>query len=204
MDIIEFNDEQKEYLQELMNISYGKGTAAIADTIESFATMEIPKIEIFNANILKDYLISQEDIEQRCYLATQVLNGDIIGENLFIMNQNSAQKLADVFKIKTNLTQNVLSGIVLEITNILSATTIGKLAEELGTEVYFEPPLIKIVESTTEIDKDYFSNYNQVIVISTKLKFEEQHIAGKLMLLITNESVLWIRKALDKLIEEYS
>ena len=38
----------------------------------------------------------------------------------------------------------------------------------------------------------------------TKLQFEKQHIDGKLMLLITNESVLWIQKALDKLIEEYN
>ena len=119
------------------------------------------------------------------------------------MNQESAEKLADVFKLKTNIIDRVLSSIVLEITNILSSTTLGQLAEELETEVYFEPPLIKTVERLSELDGNYFTNYKQVIVISTQLKFKEQHIDGKLMLLITNESVQWIQKALDKLIKRY-
>ena len=198
-----FTDEQKEYLQEIMNIAYGRGTAAIADIIESFAKMAIPQITILKATQLKEYLLTDEYKDQKCFLSTQVLNGDIFGENLFIMNEDSAKKLAHEFKIHTDITETILSSIVLEITNILSTTTIGKLAEELGTESYFEPPKIQTLENSTQLDETSFLDYKQVIAISTVLEFEQQKIYGKLMLLVTDDSILWIQEAIDKIIAEF-
>lgn len=198
-----FTEIEKEILQELMNISYGKGTAAIADIIESFATLAIPQINILTPDNLIDYLSVGTNKDDKCYISTQVLNGDINGESLFMMDEESTKKLAIEFKLHSNMEDSIFSSIVLEIANILSITTIGELAQELKTEAHFEPPNIQLVGSLDKFDHSYFTSYQQIIAISTVLQFDEQNIHGKLVLLITDQSIEWLKSALAKIAKEY-
>lgn len=200
---LEFTEIEKEIFQELMNIAYGKGTAAIADIIESFATLAIPQIDILTAETLVSYLSKDGYINKKCYIATQVLNGDINGESLFMMDDESTKKLATEFKLHKNMEESILSSIVLEIANILSITTVGELAQSLNTEAYFEPPNIQLIGSLNEFDHSNFTNYEQIIAISTILQFDEQNIHGKLMLLITDQSIEWLKMALERIAKEY-
>lgn len=200
---LEFTELEKEILQELMNIAYGKGTAAIADIIDSFATLAIPQIDILTPENLIDYLSKDGYEKSKCYIATQVLNGDINGESLFMMDEESTKKLAIEFKLHTNIEDSILSSIVLEIANILSITTVGELAQSLKTEAYFEPPSIQLIGSLNAFDHSYFTNYQQIIAISTVLQFNEQNIHGKLMLLITDQSIEWLKMALERIAKEY-
>lgn len=52
----QFNEEEKDCLQELMNISYGCATAAIADIINKEATLSIPSIKTVTTTEFKEYL----------------------------------------------------------------------------------------------------------------------------------------------------
>jgi len=201
-DNVMFNQDQIEFLQEAMNIAYGRGTAAIADIIESFAKMAVPEIKIIEAKSIKSFLANKNFDNQKIFLITQNLNGDIIGENIFLMGEESAIKLADEFKLKNSVNETLLSGIISEIANILSTTTIGQLAEMLGSESYFEPPEVKVLDSLDKIDENSFIEYKQIIAISTILEFEEQKIYGRLMLLITEDSVEWMQRAIDSVIGE--
>jgi len=198
-----FNEDEIEFLQEAMNIAYGRGTAAIADIIESFAKMSIPEITIIDTRSLKEYLENKNFEEQKVFLVTQTLNGDIIGENIFLMGEKSARKLADEFKLKKDVDETMLSGIISEIANILSTTVIGQLAEMLNSESFFEPPEVKVLESLNDLDEDSFIEYKQIIAISTVLEFEEQKIYGRLMLLITEDSVTWMQKAINAILGDF-
>jgi len=198
-----FDEDEIEFLQEAMNIAYGRGTAAIADIIESFAKMSIPEITIIDTRSLKKYLKNRNFEEQKVFLVTQTLNGDIIGENIFLMGEKSARKLADEFKLKKDVDETLLSGIISEIANILSTTVIGQLAEMLNSESFFEPPEVKVLESLDNLDEDSFIEYKQIIAISTVLEFEEQKIYGRLMLLITEDSVTWMQKAINAILGDF-
>jgi len=55
-NIIELNEDEKDCLQELMNISYGAATAAISEIIGKFATLSIPCISTISSNQLRAYL----------------------------------------------------------------------------------------------------------------------------------------------------
>lgn len=78
-----FNDDQKDCLQELMNISYGSATAAIADIIGKFAKLSIPKIVTLSSSDFKDYIQEKVEHYPACYLVSQLIDGKLSGENLF-------------------------------------------------------------------------------------------------------------------------
>lgn len=201
---IELNEDERDCLQELMNIAYGSASSAIADIIDAFATLAIPRIEIINVKELKSYLNSQLT-ENEHFVASQLINGDFDGENLFIIDKDSAVNMSKEFDLvhEGELSNEEVSDIVLEITNILSSATISSLIEEMDSYASFAPPSITLIENANELEDNLEENYEQVIIISTKLNFEEQNIYGHLLMLASDKSIEYIKTALNKILDEY-
>ena len=59
MEKIILTEDERDCLQELMNIAYGSATAAISEIISKFATLSIPKIQTIDSHELKTYLNSK-------------------------------------------------------------------------------------------------------------------------------------------------
>lgn len=198
------DNDQKDCLQELMNISYGSATAAIADIIGKFAKLSIPRIRTFTSESFKDYIKNKIEQYHVCYLVSQLIDGKISGENLFLIDDKSLKNLAIEFGIsEVEIDENELKDVVLEITNIISATTSSKLAELIETDILFSPPHVEIMDSIQSLDDYYKVAYNHIIIISTVIEFEEQNINSELVIMLKDDSIIYMRDALDKVMEEY-
>ncbi len=60
---ITLTEDERDCLQELMNVAYGSATAAITEILDAFATLSIPNIKIINADELNLYLSSELNLE---------------------------------------------------------------------------------------------------------------------------------------------
>ncbi|MEA3554808.1 MAG: chemotaxis protein CheC [Campylobacterota bacterium] len=201
---IKFNEDQLDCFCELINISYGTATASISDMLNSFATLKVPKIKILPSSELKTYLLDRVNKNDEQFVATQHLVGDILGENLFLIDKSSAINLAKGFEIENNEINNddVISDIVLEVINILSSTALRKLSEELRLTVFVEPPIIEKIDSITNLDNSFLEEYQQIIIISSSIEFKEQNIEASFMLLTKDESILLIQSSINKILEK--
>lgn len=201
---VTFNADEKDCLQELMNVAYGAATASIADIIDAFATLSVPQIEVIDAQSLKSYLSNNLPMETPHYIAMQLLNGDLSGENVFLIDKNSAVSLAHEFDLTDDdIVEEDLQDVILEITNILSSSVISSLIEEMDTHTTFSPPTIDSIQSIDEFDDQLITEYSKVIVISTKLTFDEKKINGTLMMLTTDKSIFFIKSVIEKILEEF-
>ena len=199
---INLTEDEKDCLQELMNIAYGSATAAITEILDAFAKLSIPKIQIINSNELKSYLSNELDLEVEHLVSLQQINGSISGENMFVIDKQSAINIAYKFGLEEDeIDDNEISGIVLEITNILSSSTISKLAENMDTNVSFSAPTIKSLTSINQLNNLSITKYKKVIIISTELKFEDLNINAELFILTTNNSILYIKEKLNKILD---
>ncbi|ADG94791.1 CheC, inhibitor of MCP methylation [Arcobacter nitrofigilis DSM 7299] len=198
-----FNDDQKDCLQELMNISYGSATAAIADIIGKFAKLSIPKIVTLSSSDFKDYIQEKVEHYPACYLVSQLIDGKLSGENLFLIDENSLKNLALQFDLnESDINEDELKDVVLEITNIISSTTSSKLAELIETDILFSPPDVRIVESAQNLEEHYHVEYNHIIIISTLIEFEVQNIHSELVMMLKDDSIGFMKSALDKIMDE--
>ncbi len=197
-NIIKLNENEKDCLQELMNISYGAATAAISEIIGKFATLSIPSINTISSNDLVEHLNQKLLSKNKYYVANQLINGYLSGENIFIIDEISSINLAREFDLEEDeIDETEIRDIILEITNILSSATSGKLATLVDTIISFSAPHITKINSIDEFDKRFAGEYSHVIIISTELNFEEQNIKGELMMLTKKESSVFLKKALD-------
>ncbi|PLY10713.1 MAG: chemotaxis protein CheC [Arcobacter sp.] len=198
------SEDQKDCLQELMNISYGSATAAIADIIEKFAKLSIPKIATLSSENFKDYIKNKVDEYHVCYLVSQSIDGKLSGENLFLVDDKSLKNLALEFGLsEVEIDEDELKDVVLEITNIISSTTSSKLAELIETDILFAPPHVEIIDSAQDLGDYYKVEYNHIIIISTLIEFEEQNINSELVIMLKDDSITYLRDALDKVMDEY-
>ncbi len=197
------NENERDCLQELINISYGSATAAITEIFDAFATLSIPQIEIIKAKELKDYLSKKVFLSSSHFVCIQQMNGMISGENLFIIDKKSAYNISLKFGLEEQkITDAELSDVILEITNILSSSTISKLAEDMQVSVSFSPPYVKILDTISKLDNQFIKKYQNVIIISAKLKFQDLNIDGELLILTTDKSINHIKKILNTILEK--
>ena len=200
---INLTEDEKDCLQELMNVAYGSATAAITEILDAFAKLSIPKIQIINASELKSYLSKELNLDEEHLVALQQINGTISGENMFVIDKKSARNITYKFGLdEDEINDEEVADIVLEITNILSSSTISKLAEDIDTNVSFSAPSIKTLTSINQLNNLFISKYEKVIIISTQLNFEDLNIQAELFIFTTDNSILYIKEKLNKILDE--
>ncbi|MBP7769560.1 MAG: chemotaxis protein CheX [Aliarcobacter sp.] len=200
---INLTEDEKDCLQELMNVAYGSATAAITEILDAFAKLSIPKIQIINADELTNYLADELNLEIDHLISLQQINGTLSGENMFVIDKESAINIAYKFGLtEDEINDEELLDIVLEITNVLSSSTISKLAEDIDTNVSFSAPSIKILKAEEPLNTLFIPTYEKVIIISTELRFEDLNIHAELFILTSDNSILYIKEKLKKILDE--
>lgn len=203
-DDLTLDEDERDCLQELMNISYGSATAAIAEIIDKFATLSIPDIKTATIGEFKNYLQERLDNNNVHYVTNQLINGTLSGETMFIMNEESTFNLASEFDLDDDeINEEELKDVVLETSNIITSTTLSKLAELVEASITFSPPQINLINNISEFNAQYTKEYSHIIIISTDIMFEDQNIKGELLILSKDEAILYLKEALNKLLDEF-
>jgi|GEM_PF-296681 len=197
------NEDEKDCLQELMNVSYGEATAAIASIIDRYATLTIPKINTISLSELKEHLNNKLLQNDSLYIASQIIHGNISGENLFVIDDKSSYNLTKEFGLdEDEIDEDEIDEVVLEITNIISSVTSGNLASMIDANITFSSPHLNKINTITQFEDRFDKQYENIIIISTELNFEDEHIKGELIILTKNKSSLFLKNSLVNFIED--
>ena len=191
-------EDEKDILQELMNIAYGRATGVVADMLEAFASLSIPNIKIMTTGELFKTFDALKSSSY--FFSTQTFSGEFNGESVFFINEESANNLATHLELEN---KEDLDDAILELTNVLTASLTTQLAQEMGTEVSFSLPNILKVPLEEMADVASFQLYSQVIVIDTNLNFQDQKINGKIFILTKDESISWLKTKLNTILEQF-
>jgi len=196
------NEDQIDYLKELINISYASATAAITEILDKFATLQIPEIKFLPISEINSFLKTICNKHTQQYISSQLISGDTLGESLFIIDEISAINL--VKNLETyDINEDDIEDIILEINNILTSQTLSHISDEFEFEILFEPPIVEKVNSIEYFDSsNLMQTYEQIIVISTELVFENEKIHGNFLILTKNETIKKIKEKINKLLEE--
>lgn len=202
MKDISFNEDQIDALKEFMNISLGEATSNMAELLEAFGTMHIPKISIRNTDELKDVVSENLDSELNYYVMKQLFAGKFGGECIFIIDEKSAVNLGNHLYDSDKASKEDINDSVLELTNILASSIISRLTEELNVQVQFFAPSSSFTRAVNIIDNNYIKQYSKIIVVSTELEFKDQNISGSIFILTKDEAINSLKDLIDKKLEE--
>lgn len=189
-------EDEKDVLQELMNVAYGSAASVVAQMLDAFASLSIPKIEIMLTSELLEEFKKLKDSSY--FFSTQAFIGEFSGESAFFIDDASAKNLAKHLGLET---QDDIDDAILELTNVLTSSLTTRLSKEMGTEVSFALPSITKLGLSDISQSDTFIQYSRVIVIETAINFEDQMISGEIFILTKDGSIQWLKKRLSEIVE---
>jgi len=202
LNSINFNEDQTDALKEFMNISVGQATSHVAELLDAFGTMHIPKISIKDMSELNQVVVENIDKNLNYYVMKQLFAGKFGGECVFIISEDSANNLgAHLYDIENPLEDDITDA-VMELTNIVTSSIVSRLTEELDVQVQFFAPTSKLLNASNIIDDDEVTSYSKIIVVSTELEFKDQNISANIFILTKDEAIISLRDLIDKKLEE--
>jgi chemotaxis protein CheC len=199
---------QTEAMVELFNIAYGMATSLISDSIGMHSTMYVPEMEIVSIDEFTNVAYNAIDKGKGYFIVSQVFLNYLEGETVMLMSTRSAKALTECYsKMDDSLNPEEADDVkscTLEITNIVSSALLGRIADLTNTEIYFQPPEIRVFDHTkfTEMNKN--REFTQVIVIKIIIDVDTTEVKGNMYILLKEDSFDKFRQALDYFIESYS
>ncbi|WP_321531034.1 chemotaxis protein CheC [uncultured Desulfuromonas sp.] len=207
-----FAQDEKDILQEVMNIGFGQASAELAEVIDIFVILSVPDIQVLKGSDLPDYLCGELQSNSTVNIIEQSFLGKFAGQALLIFPSGAEKDLLTLFNSDQDYIQSendvdmdtLEQETLIEVGNILIGACIGKIAELLDDVVTYDPPRL--------IAKDLcFDDCNQspvaaesfVISIRTVFRFEQQNVEGYLFLITNQKSIDWLKKALLAFLESF-
>ena len=198
---IEFNEDDVDFLQELLNIAFGSATAIVSDMLETFATLHIPHIEIVDTENLQNYINNNFDKKNQYFVFSQQFRGDLEGEAVFISDLDSLKNLYLTLNSKNEEIEDIIESTG-ELINVVNSATIKNIANQLEKEVFFSKPSVKSVISSEIISNTNLSHYKTIIIVSTILDFRDENFQGTLYILLKPKTIQLIKEAAELFFEE--
>ena len=93
---IAFSSEEKDILQEIMNIAFGNATADLSNLIDIQIILSIPDVRVLHYEALPDYLMETINHGQRNSVTCQKFWGDFSGSGVLFL-PSGTEKILDAF-----------------------------------------------------------------------------------------------------------
>lgn len=207
---ITVTSEEIEILQEVMNIAFGKATADLAEMINIFINLSVPDANVFGAQELPSAIRIEIKDYGNISLVEQKFWGKFKGSALLVFPSGSGKELISILSneepdtFNPEMIDELEKGTLMEVGNILIGACVGKIAELLGEVVSYSPPAV-IVQSNPHsvIPENLVDPDDQAIMLRTVFNFEKKDITGYLFLLARQDSMAWLKRALEKFMEQY-
>lgn len=167
--------------------------------------LSIPNIQTVTTKEFKDYLKEKLLNKVEYFITNQLISGSFCGETMFVIDRKSTENLALEFDLNEDEVKDddELKDVILEISNIITSTTLSKLAGLIETSISFSPPQVEIVKNSESFYRNYINEYDHIIIISTDIIFKEQNISGELLILSKDEATIFLKEALNRVLEEF-
>jgi chemotaxis protein CheC len=204
------SEEERDILQEIMNIAFGKAAADLAEIINIFVVLSVPNIRIIAAVDLPDYIRTEFVEFGNISIVEQTFWGEFKGNALLIFPADAGKELISLLgdgaerNFETQYSDILEKETLMEVGNILIGACVGKVAELLKDMVTYSPPRV-IIEDHPNISmpKGLFDPSNSAIILKTVFCFNERNVNGFLFLITSHTSVIWLKKALADFMEQY-
>lgn len=205
------SNEELDLLQEIMNIAFGKATAELAELIDIRVLLSVPSAKVIYTTELPKYL--QEVIKDSgdISIVEQRFWSEFKGSALLIFPAGSGKELitlltgeeVDVFL--SDPVDELEKGTLMEVGNILIGACMGKIAELLNDVLTYSPPIVYIGHNAHDLlPNAIMSSYELTIALRTSFNFEKKDVLGFLFVLTSQESLDWLKKALNDYLEQFA
>lgn len=190
--VLPLDEEQRDALQELLNISMGQAANSLAQLIETKIDISIPKISAVTPTQLYGLLFETEG----AFYTRQSFLGDVHGEVMSVLSQAGLTEVATLMDYEDPLSEEDIQEIILELCNILAGACLAGLSEQLELTTNLNMPTL------FQPDKSNFDDlkWQHSLVMEVQFVIAISSFSMRVVFCLDDESLARMKSTLDELL----
>ncbi len=190
--VLPLDEEQRDALQELLNISMGQAANSLAQLIETKIDISIPKISAVTPTQLYSLLFETEG----AFYTRQSFLGDVHGEVMSVLSQAGLSEVATLMDYDEPLSKEDIQEIILELCNILAGACLAGLSDQLELTTNLNMPTLFLP------DKANFDElqWQHSLVMEVQFIIAISSFSMRVVFCLDNESLARMKDTLDELL----
>jgi chemotaxis protein CheC len=201
-------EEERDTLQEMMNIAFGRAAASLAELISIFVCLSVPCVQLLRGAELTHYLDQVVGPKGEVNIVEENFWGELQGSAFLVFPSGAGHQLVPLFADEESLyegeaREDVERDALLTTGSILIGACVGKLAELLGSRVSYSPAKLM---TTGQSEKGHVALWEPdsiAIVLKTDFAFCDESVEGFLFLVTSAASINWLKQALADFLAQY-
>lgn len=175
-----YSDLEIDGLKEVINIGGGNAATSISRLVDRRIDMRVPNVEILSYDEMYEQVM--EDSEEVYAVISQIL-GEIRGVFLFVLTDETAQRMTEFMVGDANASTEVTNSAVMEMTNIVSNSFLNAIGTLLEKQLVSSLPIMQYdyfgaVMSSTYMALDQYDD--QVLIIRNEFFYDEERLDASL------------------------
>ncbi|MDN0076418.1 chemotaxis protein CheC [Crenobacter sp. SG2303] len=202
-----FSDDQRDALQEITNIGMGQAGARLAELLDTFVSLSVPRVRLVDVNCLSEAVRSMLGFSESITAFRQGFRCNISGEAITLLNDNGADYLYEALYGETlngssdgqGVPVNKTGELLAEVSNLLTGACLTSLFEQIGLIPSFSAP--RLIGMQLKLDDLLMVpaklTWERALLIEVHLHIAERDFKAHLLTLMTADSVQKLCNALD-------
>ncbi len=190
--VISLTEDQRDALQELMNISMGQAANSLAHLIATKIGISIPKISA----VTPAELFTLINRSENAFYTRQSFLGDIQGEVMAVVSEQGLTEVASLLEYEAPLSQSDIEETILELSNILAGACLAGLSNQLELATNLNMPTLFSPNkaSFTEL------NWQHSLVMEVQFDIELSSFSMRVVFCLDRASLVRLTETIDELL----
>ncbi len=185
--VLSLNEESLDLLTELVNIGVGRAAASLSDLIGMRIDLMVPRVRL--DRIDQPCILSEDDSGVGATVVIQEFRGAISGRSALVLPHSSGLSLAHLLSGAEEVSDELdveLTGILLEVGNILLNSVMGSLANAVQDNLEYTVPELMPCPLTRRTARGPES---ESLIADVHFSVRDREIAGSVVIIFTWGSV---------------
>lgn len=197
------SQDQQEALQEIANIGMGQAGSSIAQALDHFVRLSIPRILALRPEDLGAALTRTVG-PGKVSAVRQAFHSHVRGEAIAIYGEQRCDDLADLMGYDQPSDHAGKMELLLDVSNLLIGACLRGIAEQLHADIGFSAPSLLADDVPIErlLDTDE-APWDNALLLEVNFSLEQRSFACHLVVLMTEGEVTTMAAALDRFLAAY-
>ncbi len=200
------NEDQRDCLQEVINVAIGSAGDVLARFLGVFVRLSVPHIQLLDARDLPALIENSKHALQKISAVRQGFNSvlwlGIRGEAVVAFGDASFHEMAKLLGHENSEEAIDEAELLLDVGNIVAGNCLSHVARQLDGEMVFSAPsLLLLQRPLAELPNQLAIEWETVLLIEIHYTLESGDFSCTLMLLMPNEVLMKLGAMLDQILE---
>lgn len=194
--------DHQDALQEIVNVAMGQAGAALAEILDSFITLSVPRIRLIDVSHIVPAVSEMVDDPSEVTAVRQAFFFNRLrGEALIIYGRGGCTELTDLMGYEAGSGAPSEHELLLDVSNILIGACLNGIGDQIGTDFSYTPP--SIMAERVELDRLLVPQqlpWRQALLVEVNFSLEDRNFKSHLLMLMAEDAVEDLRQRLDQLL----